>query len=73
MKGVEVARWLVEATCSMLVGLFTKPDMFASAERSGVLGEGKGKVGAALLIGELCRAPLAFLLFPPPGVEEVEV
>ena len=69
-KGVEVARWLVEATCSMF-GLFT--DMFANAVRSGVLGEGKGNVGAALLIGELCRAPLPFLLFPPPGVDDVEV
>jgi len=74
LKGVEVARWLVEATCSML-GLFTKPDteMFANADRSGVLGEGKGKVGAALLMGELCLAPLPFLLLPPPGVEDVEV
>ena len=47
--------------------------MFANADRSGVLGEGKGKVGAALLIGELCLAPLPFLLWPPPGVEDVEV
>ena len=69
-KGVEVARWLVEATCSMF-GLLT--DMFANAERSGVLGEGKGNVSAALLIGELCPAPLPFLLFPPPGVKDVEV
>ena len=73
LKGVEVATWLVEATCSML--LFTKPNtvMFAKAERSGVFGEGKGKVGAALLIGELCLAPLPFLLFPPPGVEDADV
>ena len=35
-------------------------------------GEGKGKVGAALLMGELCLAP-PFLLWPPPGVEDVEV
>ena len=46
--------------------------MFANADRSGVLGEGKGKVGAALLMGELCLAP-PFLLLPPPGVEDVEV
>ena len=71
-KGVEVARWLVEATCSMF-GLFTRLERFANAERSGVLGEGKGRVGAALLIGELCLAPLPFRLFPPPGVEDVEV
>ena len=46
---------------------------FASAERSGVLGEGKGNMSAALLIGELCPAPPPFLLFPPPGVKDVEV
>ena len=46
--------------------------MFAKADRSGVLGEGKGKVGAALLMGELCLAP-PFLLLPPPGVVDVEV
>ena len=73
-KGVEVARWLVEATCSMFIPLFT--DKLANDERSGVLGEGRGRgrMGAALLIGELCLAPLPFLLFPPPpGVEDVEV
>ena len=73
-NGVEVARWLVEAICSMFMGWFTDM-LLANAVRSGVLGEGKGKgrVGAALLIGELCLAPLPFLLFPPPGVEDVEV
>ena len=61
LKGVEVARWLVEATCSML-GLFTKPDteMFANADRSGVLGEGKGKVGAALLMGGTVSCSASF-------------
>ena len=46
---------------------------FPNIERSGVLGEGSGNVGAALLIGELCRAPLGFLLLEPPGVDIVEV
>ena len=72
-KGVEVARWLVEAICIMLGLFMPDTDKFANADRSGVLGEGKGIVGAALLIGELCLAPLDFFLFPPPGVEDEEV
>jgi len=72
-KGVEVARWLVEATCIMFGGFVPRYDLFPNIERSGVLGEGSGNVGAALLIGELCRAPLGFLLLPPPGVDIVEV
>ena len=57
-----------------MLGLFMPDtDKFANADRSGVLGEGKGMVGAALLIGELCLAPLDFFLFPPPGVEDAEV
>ena len=57
----------------MFGGFGPKYDLFPNIERSGVLGEGSGNVGAALLIGELCRAPLGFFLLPPPGVDIVEV
>ena len=57
----------------MFAGFVPRYDLFPNIERSGVLGEGSGNVGAALLIGELCRAPLGFLLLPPPGVDIVEV
>ena len=57
----------------MFGGFVPRYDLFPNIERSGVLGEGSGNVGAALLIGELCRAPLGFFLLPPPGVEIVEV
>ena len=56
----------------MFGGFGPKYDLFPNIERSGVFGEGSGNVGAALLIGELCRAPLGFLLLPP-GVDIVEV
>ena len=57
----------------MFGGFGPKYDLFPNIERSGVFGEGSGNVGAALLIGELCRAPLGFFLLPPPGVDIVEV